>query len=162
MERRGVTRACPTVSEAGEEVVVAKEPSLLMKVAVTLWPPTLSVDAVAEALPLFKGTGARLVPSTEKATVPVGVPSVEVTLALSETSCPKLGVAGEKASTVTVTGNGALSPVCTISSVGGEASAAFDALPVKVVVFEKLVAEVGVNCEVNWQTPPATTLMVAD
>ena len=55
-----------------------------------------------------------------------------------------------------------MSPACTISRVGGEASAAFVALPVKVAVFEKLVANDGVNCDMNWHAPPGMTLMVPD
>lgn len=99
--------------------MVAKDPSLLVKVAVTVWLPTVSAETVAEALPLVTVASARLVPSTEKVIVPVGVPSLEVTLAVSETFWPKVGAVGEKAPSVTVVGNGALFPVCTISRVGG-------------------------------------------
>ena len=86
MDRRGVTVACAIVKEADGEVVVANDPSLLVKVAVTVCAPTLREDGVADALPLLTVAGARLVPSIEKVMVPVCVPSVEVTVAVSETS----------------------------------------------------------------------------
>jgi len=63
MDRRGVTVACAIVKEAEREVVVANDPSLLVKVAVTVCVPTLSEEAVADALPLLTVTGARPVPS---------------------------------------------------------------------------------------------------
>jgi hypothetical protein len=162
MDRRGVTVACATVSEEAVEVVVANDPSPLVNVAVTEWEPTVSAETVADALPLLTVAGARLVPSTEKVIVPEGVPSAEVTLAVRTTSWPKTGAVGLKSPSVTATGKGALSPVCTISSVGGEASPGLAALPLKVAVLEKVVADVGVNCEVNWQAPPGVTLIVVD
>ena len=133
------------MNEAEEDVVVANEPSLLVKVATTVWFPTVSPVAVAEATPLFTVAGARLLPSTEKTTVPTGVPSGEEISAVRVTLWPKMGDAGEKGSSVTVTGNGELSPVWTISRFGGVANAAFAAFPLKVAVFEKVVADVGVN-----------------
>ena len=125
--------------------MLVKEASSLVKAAVTVCGPTASEEAVEEAAPFERVTGARWVPSIENVTVPVGVPSVEEMFAVSVTFWPKEGADGEKASSVTVTGNGELSPVCTISRVGGVASAAFAALPLKVTVFEKAVADVGVN-----------------
>ena len=127
----------------------ANEPSSLLNAEVTVWGPTASEEAVAEAAPFVRVTGARWVPSIEKVTAPVGVPSLEETFAVSITFCPNVGAEGEKAPRVTVIGKGELSPVCTISRLGGVARAVFAALPLKVAVFEKVVADVGVNWEVN-------------
>ena len=55
----------------------------------TEWAPALSSDAEQRAVPFDSGTDAQAVlPSTEKATVPVGVPVGALTVAVKVTASP--------------------------------------------------------------------------
>ena len=67
--------------------------------------PAVSVVTVVEAAPLASRVReGRLFPSTEKVSVPVGVPPREETAAASVMGCPKMGAAGVTGASVSVVG----------------------------------------------------------
>jgi len=68
--------------------VLAANVALPLKAAVIAWLPTVNVEIVNEALPLFSVTVLNTVAPSRNVTLPVGVPAFEVTAALSVTVWP--------------------------------------------------------------------------